>query len=287
MKFDQIEDTLNKKGRADKSSETIRVDMHCHSSFSDGALSPALVAKELSDAGVKYAALADHNTLDGLPAFRRALTKYGIGYVSGVEITTAHKHHVLHLLGYGFDPEYSELMELLGEKTASTTGIHPTPKIFRTSSEIIDIIHRAGGIAVMAHPFQTEPKVHVIKTLVSELADLGLDGIEALYGPNSHDKEEILLQIAAKSKLFVSAGTDFHKPNGNEVGKSISVAQWKMFRNALIRVSGKTDQVDETQSVKKPKRNKNKWFAFIRNILLPAVLSLALFVLALLLFIIP
>ncbi|MBT7122186.1 MAG: PHP domain-containing protein, partial [Clostridia bacterium] len=287
MKFDQIEETLNKKGRKDESSKTIRVDMHCHSSFSDGALSPALVAKELSDAGVKYAALVDHNTIEGLPAFRRALTKYGIGYVSGVEITTVHKHHVLHLLGYGFDSESSEIVELLDEKTASTTGRNPTPKIFRTSSEIIDIIHRAGGIAVMAHPFHTEPREHVLKTMVSELADLGLDGIEALYGPNTRDKEKTLLQIAAKGKLFVSAGTDFHKPNGNEVGKSISVAQWKTFRNALIRVAAKTVQVDETQSVKKPKRNKNKWFAFIRNILLPAVLSLALFVVALFVFILP
>ncbi len=99
MKFNQIEETLKKKSKQGASEERIRVDMHCHSSFSDGALSPALVAKELSDAGVKYAALADHNTIDGLPAFARALMKFGIGYLSGVEITTEHKDHVLHLLG--------------------------------------------------------------------------------------------------------------------------------------------------------------------------------------------
>ena len=59
----------------------IHVDMHCHSSFSDGTITPEQVAKNLNDAGVKYASLVDHNTLLGLPVFKRALAKFGIGFV--------------------------------------------------------------------------------------------------------------------------------------------------------------------------------------------------------------
>jgi len=57
--------------------ETVLVNFHCHSIFSDGELTPEVVAANLAQAGVRYAALTDHDTVEGLPRFQEALKKNG------------------------------------------------------------------------------------------------------------------------------------------------------------------------------------------------------------------
>ena len=280
---------MKKDNLIDKTTDTqIRVDMHCHSTFSDGTLSPEQVAKNLSDAGVKYAALADHNTLAGLPSFRRALTQYGIGFISGLEITTEHKTHVLHLLAYGFDPDYPELNALLREKDNNKDHLaHTTLQSFRTAAEIIELIHRSGGIVVLAHPVKTEPNLKKLQAIINELQKHGLDGIEAVYEPNSLDDEENLLEIAARSNLLVSAGTDYHTQNGTVPGMNIPMKQWKVFRDALLQTSSDFIPGSALHSLQKPKKQKNKWLSFVINIFLPAFLSLVLFIVALFVFLLP
>ena len=66
--------------------ETVRIDLHCHSSASDGDHSPAHVAKRLAAIGVTWASLTDHNTVEGQAEFRAALNRYAISYIPGVEI---------------------------------------------------------------------------------------------------------------------------------------------------------------------------------------------------------
>ncbi len=272
----------------EKASAQICIDMHCHSSFSDGNLSPEQVAKNLSDSGVTYAALADHNTLAGLASFRRALTQYGIGFVSGIEITTEHKSQVLHLLAYGFDPDFPELLALLRKKDNNKETSNGTNlRSFLTAAQIIELIHRAGGIIVFAHPIKTEPDIEKLQVIIDELQKLGLDGIEAIYGYNSVDEENKLVEIAAKSNLLVSAGTDYHTQNGITPGITIPTKIWKLFRDALLKSSSDFIQGKTLHSPTLPKKQKNKWFSFVRNILLPAFLSLVLFIIALFVFLLP
>ena len=83
--------------------ETIRVDLHCHSSMSDGDHSPAYVAHSVAAVGVVWAALTDHNTLSGQPQFRAVLERRGVSSVVGLEIDARSPAGVLHLLGYGLD----------------------------------------------------------------------------------------------------------------------------------------------------------------------------------------
>ena len=266
----------------------IRVDMHCHSVYSDGTLTPEQIAKKLSDSGVKYASLTDHNTLDGLPSFRHALIQYDIGFIPGVEITTKQKDRVIHLLAYGFDPTHPDLNALLTEKaTDKNTSGSSAPLVFRTAAEIITLIHRCGGIVVLAHPFQTEPDLENIWILVHELKNLGLDGIEALYGPNSLESEARLLEIASTMNLQVSAGTDYHTPNGTDPGITISMKQWRVFRDALLKTSAEISQKADPPYVQLPRKSKNQWLSFIFNIFLPAFFTLALFIVALFVFLLP
>jgi len=58
---------------------TTRVDLHCHSIHSDGTMTPRELAQLLHAHGVAAAALTDHDTTDGLPEFRDALARHGIG----------------------------------------------------------------------------------------------------------------------------------------------------------------------------------------------------------------
>jgi len=260
----------------------IRVDMHCHSSHSDGTMSPEQVAKVLSNAGVQYAALTDHDTLAGLHAFHNALARYGIGFITGVELTAIHQDYIIHLLAYGIDPEYPELCgSPSNEKiTPADSYIVMASKRFRTVSEVISIIHSAGGVAVLAHPVQTEPDADRLEVLIDDLIKLGLDGIEAVYGQNSPATEKKLLELAEQNGLIVSAGTDYHGQKDAVPGIRIETSKWKAFRDAIIKSSTNVVFEKLPSAAKKPRKPRNQWYSFVLKFVLPAVLSLALFIVA-------
>jgi predicted metal-dependent phosphoesterase TrpH len=89
--------------------ETTRVNFHCHSIFSDGESTPEALAESFAAAGVRYAALTDHDSVDGQTRFQEALKRRGIGFITGVEMTTQCHGREAHLLGYGFNPNQGNL----------------------------------------------------------------------------------------------------------------------------------------------------------------------------------
>ena len=273
----------------DNTDQFIKVELHCHSSYSDGILTPEHIAKNLSDADVKYASLTDHNTINGQSAFRSSLTRYGIGFISGVEITTIHKSQIIHILGYGFDINNLELNALLSEKNNNNGEVHTSVmlKVFRTAKDVIEIIHKAGGIAVLAHPFQTIPDYNKLRLLLNDLQKQGLDGVEALYGANSNQTQNQLIDIAASNEFIVSAGTDYHTPEDSQPGITITINQWKAFRYALLKKATNVPKKPIIPISNPAKKTKNHLFSFISNILLPAFLTLVLFVVALFFILLP
>ena len=104
---------------------TTRVDFHCHSTHSDGTLEPRELAQQLAAEGVAFAALTDHDTVDGLPAFHQALSHRGLGFIPGVELTVQYQGAEAHLLGYGLDPEHPELLATLASlRQIQAPGLH-------------------------------------------------------------------------------------------------------------------------------------------------------------------
>ena len=90
------------------------INLHTHSSYSDGTLAPAEVAREASRAGIKYFSLTDHDIVNGWAEMEPALKEAGITYCYGVELTT-NFHDNLHILGYGVDVRDAQfLAELAG-----------------------------------------------------------------------------------------------------------------------------------------------------------------------------
>ncbi|MBM3701235.1 MAG: PHP domain-containing protein, partial [Actinobacteria bacterium] len=269
--------------------KTICVDMHCHSNFSDGTMAPEQLVKKLFHSGVKYAALTDHDTLAGLPSFRQALSKYGIGFITGIEISALNSNYLIHLLAYGFDPEHPALNEMIanGKKSSRDTPYNVTSRRFYSAVEVIKIIHDAGGMAILAHPFQTEPDIENLKILIEELKKLGLDGIEAFYGPDPQEVQHTLLQIAKKLNLIATAGTDYHKQDWLAPGMHLEISKWKDFRNGLLQCSMHAQKKKNPPLPKNPIKIKNQWFSFIFRIILPAALSLLLFIITLFMFFLP
>ncbi|HZW12430.1 MAG TPA: 3',5'-nucleoside bisphosphate phosphatase [Noviherbaspirillum sp.] len=87
----------------------LNVDLHCHSSVSDGALSPAHVAARAKANGVDVWALTDHDEVDGIEEAREAATALGLKYVTGVEISVTWALQTVHIVGLQFDEKNEDL----------------------------------------------------------------------------------------------------------------------------------------------------------------------------------
>lgn len=79
-----------------------------------------------------------------------------------------------------------------------------------TAAESIDMIHRAGGLAVLAHPGILEQQTPALSLVISELVERGLDGIEAYYPTHSPTLEKKLGAFARKYQLVLTGGSDYH-----------------------------------------------------------------------------
>ncbi|WAK00616.1 PHP domain-containing protein [Methylobacter sp. YRD-M1] len=86
-------------------------DLHCHSTASDGALSPAELIKRAHEQGVTSLALTDHDTTAGLAEARAAAAASGIKLIPGIELSTNWQDKCFHIVGLGIDPDYGPLAQ--------------------------------------------------------------------------------------------------------------------------------------------------------------------------------
>lgn len=249
------------------------IDLHAHTTASDGSLTPAELVGKAHALGLAALAVTDHDTLGGLAEARTAAQEIGLELVPGVELSVEDDAGRFHLLGYGFDPENAALAETLVtlrrsraarneqmagkmaalglpvtmddvraeagedaqviarphfaralikkgivtsvaeafEKYLSTGKPLYLPKEVLTPHDAIALIHRAGGVAVMAHPGLVPLDEAALANRVEGLArEDGLDGLEAFYSQHSPDDTDRFLALAARLGLLVTGGSDFH-----------------------------------------------------------------------------
>jgi predicted metal-dependent phosphoesterase TrpH len=84
-------------------------DLHCHSTVSDGTLSPEALAARAKARGVELWALTDHDEIGGLARAAQAARALGLPYLTGVEISVSFLHQTVHIVGLGFDAEDAAL----------------------------------------------------------------------------------------------------------------------------------------------------------------------------------
>lgn len=89
----------------------MRVDLHCHSTCSDGLLDPAAVVERAVQRGVDVLALTDHDEVSGLEAARVAAAQWGLRLLNGVEISVLWQETTLHIVGLGIDPGHAPLLD--------------------------------------------------------------------------------------------------------------------------------------------------------------------------------
>jgi 3',5'-nucleoside bisphosphate phosphatase len=241
------------------------LDLHTHSTVSDGSDAPARVAQLAADAGCSAFALTDHDRLDGLEEASRAAAEAGIELVPGCEISCEVEIGTMHLLVYfvepGDGPLQSELVRLqeardrrnevmcarLGlaydEFLAEAGGIgagrpHAAALLVRagradsiqdafdrwlgkgrpgyvekerlTPARALELARASEAVPVLAHPLSMELSAADLSSAIGELAGLGLQGVECVYGRYSAEDRAGLAGIADEHGLAVTGGSDYH-----------------------------------------------------------------------------
>ncbi len=87
------------------------IDLHTHSSRSDGTEPPAVLVAQAARAGLEVVAMTDHDTISGWPEAAEAAASEGVALVRGAELSTQHHGRSVHLLAYLFDPEDQRLAD--------------------------------------------------------------------------------------------------------------------------------------------------------------------------------
>lgn len=95
------------------------IDLHCHSHFSDGALSPDSLLKKAIDARLHMLALTDHDTTAGLSELHHAATEANIKIINGIELSTRWKKHDIHIIGLNIIPDDPSLCALVVQQNES------------------------------------------------------------------------------------------------------------------------------------------------------------------------
>lgn len=89
----------------------LNVDLHCHSTVSDGVLTPAKVAARAKANGVTVWALTDHDEIDGIAEARAAASGLGLTFVPGVEISVTWAGETVHIVGLQIDETNETLVK--------------------------------------------------------------------------------------------------------------------------------------------------------------------------------
>ena len=86
--------------------------------------------------------------------------------------------------------------------------------LFPDARDVIDVIHKASGVAILAHPGET---FHVDEAIdeetighIMDLIGYGLDGIECYYPRHKRGLEKVLCDICRENNLYITSGSDYH-----------------------------------------------------------------------------
>src|SRR5262245_8924244 len=129
------------------------IDLHCHSTASDGTFAPAEVMRLAKESGLTAMSLTDHDTVAGVEEASAEAKKLGIDFISGIEISAEYPHPVtMHILGYGVDPQNPTLKNLTDTLIAGRDNRNP--KIVEKLKEM--------GVAVSMQEWEDEAKGAVL-----------------------------------------------------------------------------------------------------------------------------
>ncbi len=126
------------------------IDLHTHTTASDGCLTPSELVQRAAGRGIRTLSVTDHDTVGGLAAARAAAIEHGIELVAGIEITAVSGQRDVHILGYFFDPSSVELASFLhaqrADRVRRVRAIATRLEALGVPVDVEDIIARAASI---------------------------------------------------------------------------------------------------------------------------------------------
>ena len=250
----------------------MRIDLHTHSSVSDGTDAPEELVRKAAAAGLDVVALTDHDTFDGLDAAVAEGQRVGVQVLGGTELSCSRRGASVHLLAYGADPLNADLaaeMALVrGGRQGRLSGVltklaelgvpvseadvmaqvGDSPSVGRPhiadamikaghvrdreeaferflaeggpahvqryAIELergIDLVHAAGGVAVIGHPWgRGHERVLPPAVLSALVTDHALDGVEVDHQDHDANTRARLRTLAAELGLLVTGSSDYH-----------------------------------------------------------------------------
>lgn len=188
-----------------------KINLHIHSNYSDGIEDFDLLVEQAKKLNMKYIAITDHNCVLG-----HKKTKYVHDeiLIKGVEFDCIYKMSLLHILGYGIDIENEKINALCAKNDLEQKNDLIRLIKSRHPKTVIEAIHNAGGIAVLAHPCCCN--VFNLDDFVGRLVKFGLDGIETYYpydrfrGIVKFSSRKLPFELAKKYNLIKTGGSDEH-----------------------------------------------------------------------------
>ncbi len=274
------------------------IDLHLHTTYSDGRWSAEQLLDYLTEAGFGLVAVTDHDRVETVASIQQLGAQKHVPVLAGVEISAEWRGQMGDVLCYGFDSSnealrslangvrqgqrdnaeevYAELLrrgyqfprrqELLAKNAGELRVAGDCANLlikhgylndwssalemirdagyreFKADmAEAVEIVHRSGGVALIAHPGRGlhEPQEFTFYTpeLLDQVrAEIPLDGIEVYYPTHSPELIETYLTYARLHDLLISAGSDSHGPPGRMPIKYRAELCQRLFQHVGIRI---------------------------------------------------
>ena len=139
----------------------------------------------------------------------------------GAVITRA--HYAAYLFNHGYVADRAEAFA----KYVGDDCPYYVPREKVTPSQAVDLILQAGGVPILAHPPLYHMEKERLDSLVGQLTEDGLMGIETIYSSYSAQEERDMFRLAKKYDLLPSGGSDFH--GENKPGLDLGCGYGKLF----------------------------------------------------------
>jgi predicted metal-dependent phosphoesterase TrpH len=273
------------------------IDLHIHTTASDGTVSPARAVGMAKELGLSAIAITDHDTVSGCAEAMAEGKARGVEVIPGIELSSRYGR-TIHILGYylrtespalnrvlsgivaerdernrkmaalmaadGIPVDYEEMHERFGQvigrpnfgqllveqgyaRSVQDAFDHYIekgqpyylPRKMLSIERSVEVIREAGGVPVLAHPFQYRLEESELRQLIEHCMDHGLLGLECRYSLYDERQSQYLLSLAREYGLIPTGGSDYHgtnKPNidiGVGTGSLAVPAEWLESLRAL------------------------------------------------------
>ena len=272
------------------------IDLHTHSTFSDGTFTPLQLVKYAEEKGLKAFALTDPDTTEGVNEAKSIETNVEV--ISGVEISTRYDKKEIHIVGLYVnenDADLNKQLKYYREKRVTrnfeileklnSLGVNITiddvkesctgdvisrahiakalvskgfvgsyteafdrylgdnkcayvPRETLNYEESMELITKAGGVPVLAHPLLYKMSDTNLENMMVKLRQKGLKAVEVYYSTHSNSDTQHVMAMANRVGLIYSGGSDFHGATKPKIDMGTGMGKLAVPYEILEKIRG-------------------------------------------------